>query len=160
RLGVGRRRPVRQIRQPHDDRAKESAGYLGSDITRDIRPRKRADRRQPDRHRGVEMCAADAADAVHRDRDGERPAGGDDDPAGIVALGALQDDVGHDAIAEDDEDGGAEELCEEWGHDDGGGERRYYRSPTASASCAESGAPCSTFPVARTGYCWKSLGTC
>src|SRR5204863_9690865 len=97
---------------------------------------------------------------VHRDRDGERPAGGDDDPAGIVALGALQDDVGHDAIAEDDEDGGAEELCKEWGHDDGGGERRYYRSPTASASCAESGVPCTTFPVARTGYCWKSLGTC
>jgi hypothetical protein len=41
------------------------------------------------------------------------PAGGDDDPAGVLAFGFVEEDVGHDAIAEQDEDRGADEFSEE-----------------------------------------------
>ena len=50
------------------------------------------------------MRAADPVDAVNRDGDAKRPAGGDDDPAGVVSFGALQHDVGDYSIAENDQD--------------------------------------------------------
>ena len=114
-LRIGRRFPVRQIREPHDDAAEESADDLRGDVHRHLRPREFADGRERDRDRGIEMRAADAVHAVDGDRDGERPAGGDDDPAGVLALGAVEHDVGDDAVAEHDEDRGAEQLGEEEG---------------------------------------------
>ena len=45
-----------------------------------------------------------------------RPAGGDDDPAGVLALRSPEHDVGDDAVAEEDEQHGPDEFGEEWGH--------------------------------------------
>ncbi len=47
----------------------------------------------------------------------KRPSGGDDDPATAVSLGARQEHVGHDAVAEDDEHGGSDEFGEGCIHD-------------------------------------------
>ena len=58
------------------------------------------------------MRAAECADRVDCDRDGERPPRGDDDPPGVLALGLTEHDVGDDAVAQDDEQHGAEELGE------------------------------------------------
>ena len=62
------------------------------------------------------MRAAEAGDAVDGDRHRERPSGGDDDPSGVVTLAALEHDVRDDTVTEDDQDRGAEHLCEKGGH--------------------------------------------
>ena len=59
------------------------------DVARHVGPREAADRGQRDGHGGIEVRAADAPDGVDGDRDGDAPPGGDDDPAGVVALGPV-----------------------------------------------------------------------
>src|SRR5258708_12532908 len=63
------------------------------------------------------MCAAQTVHRIDGDRDRERPASGDHHPAGIVALGAEEHDVGDDAVAEHDENCSADEFGEEWRHE-------------------------------------------
>ena len=105
--------PMRQIREPDDHAAEEPAGDLHGDVARNPSPRKHADRRQRDGDGGIEVSAADAVDAVHRDGNGECPAGRDHDPAGVVALGLAENDVGDDTVTEDDQESGAKEFGEE-----------------------------------------------
>ena len=57
-----------------------------------------------------EMAVQEVHRARHRDRQERR----DDDPAGIIPLRARKNDVGNDAIAEDDQNRGAENLGENW----------------------------------------------
>ena len=109
---------VRQVGQPDHDRAEDGADHLGGDVGPHLRPLELPDGGEPDRHRGVEMRARDPSDAVDRERDRESPAGGDDDPAALVPLGAAQDDVGDHAVAEDDQDHRADELRHERLHRD------------------------------------------
>ena len=59
--------PVGQIGEPDEHRADERADHLGRDVAGDLAPRKAADRGQTNRHRGVEVRAAD------RDRPRRRP---------------------------------------------------------------------------------------
>src|SRR5206468_1610049 len=99
--------------------AEESTGNLRGDVAGDFGPRKGAERCQRDCDSRIQMRAADAVDAVDADCNSERPARRDDDPAGVVAFTALEEDVGDDAVAEDDEDRCAEQLSEESGHDRG-----------------------------------------
>ena len=115
---IRRRLPMREICEPHDDAAQESARDLGSDVHGDFGPIKSSNGGKRDRDCRIQVRAADTVDAVDGDRDAERPAGGDDDPAGVVPFRALQHDVGDDAIAEHDQDGGAEKLGENGGHVD------------------------------------------
>jgi len=62
------------------------------------------------------MRAAEGADGIHRDRHAERPARGDHNPTGVLAFGLIEHHVGDHAIAEDDQQHGAEDLCEERWH--------------------------------------------
>src|SRR6266566_3472146 len=62
------------------------------------------------------MRAAERADGIHRDRHAEPPARGDDDPPGVLAFRLIEHDVGDHAIAQDDQQHGAEQLCKERRH--------------------------------------------
>ena len=95
--------PVRQVRQPDEHRAEERADHLRRDVAGHVGPGEAADRRQRDRHRRIEVRAADAADGVDGHRHRDAPAGGDDDPAAVLPLGSFEHDVGDDAVAEQDE---------------------------------------------------------
>ena len=110
RRRVVRLAPVRQVGQPDQHRADERADHLGGDVARDLRPRKTADGGERDRDGGIEVRATDAPDGVDADGDGDAPAGGDHDPAAVLSLRALEHDVGDDAVAEQDENHGAERL--------------------------------------------------
>src|SRR5205085_7923852 len=99
--------------QPDDDGAEKSSGDLGDYVHRYSRPVESADGSKRDRHGGIQVRAADAIHAVDGDGDGERPPGGDDDPTRVVSFGALQHDVGDDAVAEHDQDGGTKYLSED-----------------------------------------------
>ena len=46
-------------------------------------------------------------------KDRERPAAGDREPAGVLALRSLQQDAGDDAVTEQDQDEGADELSDD-----------------------------------------------
>ena len=63
------------------------------------------------------------ADHVDADRNGERPSGGDHDPARVLGLRSGEEDAGDDAVAEDDQERRADRL----GHL-AGGERRADRA--------------------------------
>src|SRR5207249_1766655 len=79
-------------------------------------PRELAEGGEADGHRGVQMRTTKAADGIHRDRHAEPPARGDDDPPGVLAFGLIEHDVGDHAIAQDDQQHGAEQLCKERWH--------------------------------------------
>ena|SRR5438874_1065410 len=107
-----------EIRQPDDDAAKESPADLRHDVHRDLGPVESSDRCQRDRHGRIQVRATDAVHTVDCDRNAERPARGDDYPAGVVTLRPLQHDVGDYAVAEDDEDRSSENLSQDWRHGD------------------------------------------
>ena len=54
----------------------------------------------------------------HTRQHGERPAGGDDDPAAVVAFGLFQDDIGDNAVTQQDEQHGADKFSEIGRHND------------------------------------------
>ena len=58
------------------------------------------------------MSARDAAHGIDGHRDRQAPADGDDDPAAILAFAAVEHDVRDDTVAEEDQDGGADEFSE------------------------------------------------
>src|SRR5438445_190662 len=62
------------------------------------------------------MRAAEGADGIHRDRHAERPARGDHDPTGVLAFGLIEHHVGDHAIAQRDQQHGAEQFCEKGWH--------------------------------------------
>ena len=90
RARVGRHSPVGQVHQPDQDGAGDRADHLRADVARHVDPGEAADRGQGDGHGGIEVRAAHAPDGVDGDRDRDPPAGGDDDPAGVVSLGPVR----------------------------------------------------------------------
>ena len=58
------------------------------------------------------MRAAERAGAKGAHEHAKRPAGRDDNPAAVVALGAGQHDVGDHAVAEEHQQQGANEFSE------------------------------------------------
>jgi hypothetical protein len=65
------------------------------------------------------MRPADRVDRVHGDSNAQSPSRCDHDPAGVVALGFLEEHIGNNAIAEYDQNHGAEKFRKEWSHIDG-----------------------------------------
>ena len=56
------------------------------------------------------MGAADLAGNENSHEDGQTPAGGDDDPARVIAFGLVQDDIGDYAVTQKDQDHGTNKL--------------------------------------------------
>ena len=51
-------------------------------------------------------------DSAH---DGEAPSRGDDEPPGVLSLGAFEQDCGHYSVAEQDHHKGAHKFAQHWG---------------------------------------------
>src|SRR3989442_2680083 len=62
------------------------------------------------------MRAAECAHRIHGDRHAEPPARGDDNPPGVLAFGLVEHHVGDHAIAQDDQQHGAEQFCKKRWH--------------------------------------------
>ena len=65
---------------------------------------------EPDGHGGVEVSAAELADAIHGHHDGHAPSPGDDDPSRVLSLGMVQQDGGNDAVSQEDQDRSPDRL--------------------------------------------------
>src|SRR5262245_22349697 len=109
---------MRQIGQPHEDAADERAGRLREHVPGHLRPWELANRRGRNRDGGVQVRPAHRVDGIDRDRDAARPAGGDDNPPAVLPLRSREDDVGDDAVAEEDEQRGAPDFRENRTHTD------------------------------------------
>ena len=57
-----------------------------------------------------------ADEYAHEHRHG--PAESNDDPAAVVAFGSFEHHVRDDAVAQEDEQGGADYFAKEWSHHD------------------------------------------
>src|SRR5690606_7705139 len=90
--------------------------HLGDDVTRGFRGGQLAAHDHGDGNRRIEVGAADGGGTEGADKNGQSPAGGDDDPPPIVSFGLGEDYVGNDSVAEDDEEGCTDEFCEEGIH--------------------------------------------
>ena len=88
----------------------QGAEQLGDDVRQHVAPREQAVDGLGDGHGRVDVRAGDATEHEHREHDAEAVAHGDVQPAGVVALGVLELNVGHGAIAEDHQNGGTEEC--------------------------------------------------
>ena len=88
----------------------QGAEQLGDDVRQHVAPREQAVDGLGDGHGRVDVRAGDATEHEHREHDAEAVAHGDVQPAGVVALGVLELNVGHGAVAEDHQNGGTEEL--------------------------------------------------
>ena len=97
-----------------DDGADERADELGDQVHRDHVPRRNAPwTAKPDRDGGVEVGAADRPGDDDADEDREGPRRRDDDPAGVLGLRLGEQDAGDDAVAEEDQEPGPEDLGDE-----------------------------------------------
>ena len=96
--------PVRQVREPHQRRADHRADELARQVLGNVTPLRVADRREPERHRRVEMRAAELADREDADHHAHRPAPGDHDPAGVLGLGLAQQHRCHHTVAQQDQE--------------------------------------------------------
>jgi hypothetical protein len=56
------------------------------------------------------MSATDRPDGINGDHHRQTPARGDNDPATTLALGFVEQHIGHDAVAEKDEQRGADKF--------------------------------------------------
>mgnify|MGYP006900614944 FL=1 len=101
---------VRVVGQVDDELAEQGAEQLSDDVRQHVAPREQAVDGLGDGHGRVDMSAGYATEHEHREHDAEAIAHGDVQPAGVVALGVLEFDIGHGTVAEDHQDGGAEEL--------------------------------------------------
>ena len=110
RLGVLGLLVVRVVSDVDDELAEQGAEQLGNDVRQHVAPREQAVDGLGDGHGRVDVRAGDATEHEHREHDAEAVAHGDVQPAGVVTLGVLELDVGHGAVAEDHQNGGAEEL--------------------------------------------------
>lgn len=110
RLGVLGLLVVRVVSMIDDELAEQGAEQLGDDVRQHVAPREQAVDGLGDGHGRVDVRAGDATEHEHREHDAEAVAHGDVQPAGVVALGVLELNVGHGAVAEDHQNGGAEEL--------------------------------------------------
>ena len=102
--------PVRQIGQPDQDRSGEGPEQLGENVAGHSGPRESAHHGERYRDGGIEVRSADAGHGRDGDENGQGPAGGDDDPTGVLTLGFGQQHIGHDAVAEHNEEHRAEEF--------------------------------------------------
>ena len=101
---------MRVVSDVDDELAKQGAEQLGDDVRQHFIPGEQAVDGLSKGHGRVDMSAGYATEHEHREHDAEAIAHGDVQPAGVVALGVLELDVGHGAVAEDHQNGGAEEL--------------------------------------------------
>src|SRR6266852_5951733 len=108
---------MRQIRQPNHHRAQNGAEHLRADITGHIAPGKMPDRGHPEGDGRIKVPATDPTNGINRKRHCQSPAGGDDDPAGILAFGLVQDDVRDHAVAESDQQHRPDQFGGKFGHD-------------------------------------------
>ena len=106
---------MRVIRQVHDELSQQCAEQLRHDVRQHVAPREQPVDRLGEGHGRVDVGAGHAAEHEHREHDAETVAHGDVQPSGVVALRVLEFDVGDRAIAEDHQDGGAEELGSQLG---------------------------------------------
>ena len=101
------------VANPDNDCAQERTDHLRGDVRRHVGPGKQTDRRQPHRHRRVDVAAADATHAVDGNGDREAPPCGDHEPTRPTAFGAGQDDIGDDPVSQQHENAGAGQLGDE-----------------------------------------------
>ncbi len=101
---------MRPIVYPDEEGSESRAQHLGRYITWDQVPAKLSRRRQGDGHRGIQMSAANGSGHQDAHEDGHGPAEGNDDPAAGISLGSSQDDVGDDAIAQEDQQSGSNQV--------------------------------------------------
>ena len=66
--------------------------------------------------RGIDVCSGEVDNGVNGDGDGDAPAGGDHNPAGIVAGGFLQGHIGIHAAPKQDKQEGPDQFCGEVTH--------------------------------------------
>ena len=92
---------MRQISEPHEHRADEAANHLCEQIPGHLGPLKTANQGQADGDRGVRCAPADPADGVDRDGHGDTPSDSNHDPAAVLPLGPIEDDVCDDAVAQE-----------------------------------------------------------
>ena len=111
-VGVRRRLVVFHVEQIDDDRPDVRADHLRGDVAGDLVPGEPAGQRDAEGDGRVDVCAARLAHTQHGGVDRESPAGADDDPAGAVSLGAVEHHVGHHIVAQEYQDGGAQQLRE------------------------------------------------
>src|SRR6266568_1084374 len=75
-----------------------------------LRPWEFPGRRHGDGYRRVDVRTTVPLGTEHCDEDCQPPAGGDNDPTGVVSLGSREHHVGHHAVAENYQQGSANEL--------------------------------------------------
>ena len=92
---------MRVVSDVDDELAKQGAEQLGDDVRQHFIPGEQAVDGLSKGHGRVDMSAGYATEHEHREHDAEAIAHGDVQPAGVVALGVLELDVGHGAVAED-----------------------------------------------------------
>src|ERR1700693_1781838 len=103
---------VGAVGRPHEDRSDERSHELPAYVLRYVGPIRHTDDRQPDGHRGVEVRAVELADCVDGHRHGHAPSEGNHDPAAVLRLRLGKQHAGDDAVAQQDQQAGADDLRE------------------------------------------------
>ena len=92
-----------KIDQPDDRCTGDCSDELGNDIARCLMPRKLSNRSEGNCHRGVYVRTADTPDGIDGDRHSEPPTCRDHYPAGILPFAFGEKHIGHDPVAQNDQ---------------------------------------------------------
>jgi len=111
-IGVFGHFEVLAVKEEYQRASDDSAEHLRDNVTGDFVGREFAGGCHGNGHGRIQVRAAEGLRTKDANEYGKPPSRGDDDPTGVLAFGARQDDVGNNAVAEDDEDGRADEFCE------------------------------------------------
>ena len=101
---------MRVVGDVDDELADDGAKQLGDDVRQHLVPWEQAVDGLGEGHGRVDVGAGDSAEHEHREHHAEAVAHGDVQPAGMMAFGVLEFDVGNGAVAEHHKDGGADEF--------------------------------------------------
>src|SRR5512132_3463627 len=102
--------PVWQVGDVDQDRTDERPDHLAGYVLGHVVPRRDVSQREAERHRRIEVRAAELADRIHGHRDRHSPSERDHDPACALGLRVREQDSGHDTVSEQDQDRGPDHL--------------------------------------------------
>src|SRR5262245_12711004 len=125
-IGIGCARPMRAVVDPHRDGADERTCELRQRIANNVAEVSTNDGKTK-RDRWIEVGGtATGEGGENAGDDGKRPASGDGEPASVFTLRSFQQDAGHNAVAEQNQDRCSEKLSK---HRVGSSTGEYRRLP-------------------------------
>ena len=104
------------IGDPYQQGTQHGTGELPGDISGYHRPFQFSGGSHGNRNSRVQVCAAMSSRCIHTHKNSHGPANRDDDPSAVVSFCFVEHYIGHYAITQQDQEGGADQFEEKVGH--------------------------------------------